>query len=542
MFPRLWSRKAPGARRAPQAGSRPRPTRRLSLEPLEDRCLLSGDVVLRWNELVLQAAQHSPPSRVPVTRNLALVHVAIYDAVNAIDRSYAPYFAQVHASRGASEEAAAAQAAHDTAVVLYPSQQAAFDAELAADLAGIPPGLAGQGSDIGRSVAQQILALRSNDGAGALVVYTPPNQDPGQWQPTPPDFTPAINAHVPLIPPFALTSSSQFRAPPPPALTSPEYAADFNEVKALGSLNSAVRTTDQTQVAFLWRLPLTNIQVWNRVAQDVAAAQGNTLVQNARLFALLDMAMNDALEGSFESKYQYALWRPITAIRRADEDGNADTQADPNWMTLHPTTPAFPTYPSNAGAEGGSASTLLASFFGTDHIAFQVHWDAYGFPGVTRSYTGFGAAAAEEGRSRVYGGIHFSFDVTAGQELSRHVADYVFANWLRPRDNPSSFRGEGPAAGGAGLAPALLSAPFGSGGAFQVGPSGPGGSSLAASLPPEGSPSLGLSGIGGEPARSNVVTVPPAVRTAEPNPLAADLDGGLFAAAPWADLALGPRA
>src|SRR5262249_8925130 len=157
-----------------------------------------------------------------------------------------------------------------------------------------------QGIEIGQAVAQQILDLRSNDGAGALVTYTPPNQDPGQWQPTPPDFTPATNAQFPFITPFAVLSSSQFRAPPPPALDSPEYAAGFNEVKAIGSLNSAVRTDDQTQVGLLWRLPLTNVQVWNRIAQDMASAQGLTLEQTARLFALLDMAQNDALENSFE--------------------------------------------------------------------------------------------------------------------------------------------------------------------------------------------------------------------------------------------------
>jgi hypothetical protein len=432
MFAQLWRG---AAARNQHARKRSRAGRacHLRLEPLEDRCLLSGNVVTRWNELLLEAAQTAPPSRVPVFRNLALASVAMYDAVNAIDRSYAPYFADVHASRGASEEAAAAQAGHDTAVVLYPQQQAAFDAELAADLAGIPPGQAKQGIEIGQAVAQQILALRSQDGAGAVIPYTPPNQDPGQWQPTAPDFTPATTAHIPLITPFAVTSSSQFAPPPPPALTSPEYAASFNEVKALGSRNSTIRTPDQTQVAFLWRLPLTNIQVWNRIAQDMATSQGLTLEQTARLFALLDMTQSDGLETSYAGKYHYTLWRPITAIRDPrSSDINPDTQSDPTWMTLHPTTPAFPTYPSNAATEGGTGATILASFFGTDQIPFQIHWDAYGFPGVTRSYSGFWDAATEEGRSRVYGGIHFTFDVTAGHELARQVGDYIFARFLLP--------------------------------------------------------------------------------------------------------------
>jgi hypothetical protein len=403
------------------------------VEPLEERCLLSGNVVARWNELLLEAAQTAPPSRVPVFRNLALEAVAVYDAVNAIDRSYAPYYARVPASRGASEDAAAAQAAHDTLVVLYPQQQAAFDEELAADLAGIPPGRAAQGVAIGQAVAQQILALRSNDGAGAVVPYTPPNQDPGQWQPTPPDFSPATTAHIPLMTTFAVSNPSQFAPAPPPALTSQEYADNFNEVKALGSLNSTIRTPDQTQVAFLWRLPLTNFQVWNRLAQDMATSHGLTLEQTARLFALMDMTESDGLSTSFTAKYHYALWRPITAIRDPRSDLiNPATQSDPTWTTLHPTTPAFPTYPSNAGAEGGTSAAILDAFFGTDAIPFQVHWDAYGFPGVTRSYSGFWDAANEEGRSRVYGGIHFTFDVTAGHEIGRQVGAYIFSNFLLP--------------------------------------------------------------------------------------------------------------
>jgi hypothetical protein len=406
---------------------------RLCVEPLDDRCLLSSNVVLHWNEILLQSLASQPP-RVPLARNLALVHVAMFDAVNAIDRSYEPYAAHVHASRGASQEAAAAQAAHDTLAALYPPRVAVFDAALAEDLAGIPPGLARQGVEIGQEVARQILALRSNDGASAIMSYTPPNNDPGEWQPTPPDFSPAGNVHVPFITPFAVTSSSQFRPPPPPALTSPEYAAALNEVKALGSATSSTRTPDQTQVALLWRLPLTNHQVWNRIAQDVAEARHTCLAESARLFALMDMALNDGLETSNESKYQYVLWRPVTAIRRAEEDGNPATEADPAWTTLHPTTPPYPAYASNASAIGAACATVLAGVFGGDGVPFDVHWDGYGFPGVTRSYAGFWAAADEMARSRVYGGIHFTFDCVAGQDIGKDVGHYVMDHFLLPRD------------------------------------------------------------------------------------------------------------
>ena len=399
------------------------------LEALENRCLFSGDVVFRWNELLLQSLSSQPP-RVPLARNLALVHVAMFDAVNAIDRSYTPYAADVHASRGASAEAAAAQAARDTLVALYPSRQAIFDAALAEALAEIPPGRARQGIDIGSEVARQILDLRGNDGASAIMNYTPPNAEPGQWQPTPPNFLPASNVHVSHITPFAVQSSSQFRPGPHPALTSAEYAAALNEVKSLGSATNSTRTADQTLVAELWRLPLTNHVVWNRVAQDMADAHDLSLTDSARLFALMNMAINDGLQTSNGSKFHYALWRPITAIRRAGEDGNPATEGDPTWMTLHPTTPQYPSYAGNASTIGAASATVLASVFGGDDIAFDVDWGTYGFAGVTRSYPGFWAAADEMADSRVYGGIHFRFDNEAGQQVGAEVAEYVMDHVL----------------------------------------------------------------------------------------------------------------
>src|SRR5262245_11548467 len=180
------------------------------VERLEDRSVPSANVIAHWNEVLLQSLPSQPP-RVPLARNLALVHVAMFDAVNAIDRSYEPYAAEVQASHGASLEAAAAQAAHDTLSVLYPTRQAVFDAALAEDLVGIPPGRRQQGVAVGHEVAQQILALRADDGASAIMTYTPPNTNPGQWQPTPPDFSAAANVHVPFITPFAVDSSAQFR-------------------------------------------------------------------------------------------------------------------------------------------------------------------------------------------------------------------------------------------------------------------------------------------------------------------------------------------
>ena len=414
------------------------------VEPLEARALMAGDVVLHWNEVLLQSLPSQPP-RVPLSRNMAMVHLAIFDAVNAIDRSYEPYHANVHASRGASMEAAAAQAAHDTLSALYPTRQAIYDAELAEDLAGIAPGKARQGVAIGKEVARQVLALRANDGASAAVSYTPPNNNPGQWQPTPPDNSAATSAHVPLVTPFATESPSQFRPIPPPALTSAEYAAAFNETKALGARTGSTRTPDQTLVAGLWRLPLTNHQVWNHVAQDVSDDRGLSITENARLFALLNMGLHDGLQTSFASKFHYGLWRPVTAIQRADEDGNPATTADPNWMTLHPSTPPYPTYAGNAATIGATMATVLSNFFG-DEVPIEIDWSPYGVSNTTRSYDSAWDAAVEQGWSRVYGGIHFNFDSVAGQQIGTGVGDYVTGNFLTPRGTHRSFNAGPPPA------------------------------------------------------------------------------------------------
>ena len=422
---------------------RPRKPSPLHVELLEDRSVPSASsVVLQWNELLQQSLTTTPLLQPLATRNMALVHAAVFDAVNAIDQSYEPYAANVHASRGASKEAAAAQAAHDTLVALYPSRRAVFDAALAENLAGIPPGRARQGIEIGKEVARQILELRSTDGALTPGSYTPPNSDPGQWQPTWPNRAPAAGAHIPAMTPFALNSNEQFRPAAPPALTSVEYAATVNEAKVLGARDAETsdrdgdgvpdRTADQTQVGLIWQSPVPHFQVWNRVAQDVAARQDAPIVETARAFALLNVAMNDGLQTSFASKYFYGLWRPVDAIRLAGEDGNDATEAEADWTPLHSATPPYPTYAGNAATLGASAATVLANAFGGDAIPFQIDWGAYGFPGVTRSYSGFWDAADEAARSRVYGGIHFTIDSVAGQGIGVNVANFVIDTRLSP--------------------------------------------------------------------------------------------------------------
>src|SRR5207247_922781 len=289
-----------------------------------------------------------------------------------------------------------------------PSQANTFDAALAADLVGIPPGLARQGTEVGHEVAQQILTWRSTDGSTAVVPYTP-GTNPGDWQPTPPAFLPALAPQWPYVTPFAMSAGSQFRPGPPPALDSAAYAAAFNEVKDLGRADSTTRTDEQTQIAKFWNDGLGTafaMGYWNRIAEQVATDQGLSLVQDARLFALLNIAEADAHISCWDAKYAYNLWRPVTAVRAADTDGNPDTEADANWSPLL-TTPNFPSYTSAHSTLSAAAAGVLTELFG-DSYHFTV--GSEGLPGVTRSFDSFEAAAQEAGRSRIYGGIHYQFD------------------------------------------------------------------------------------------------------------------------------------
>jgi hypothetical protein len=432
MLTRLWHR--PGARdpRAPRGRNRSRPACRLSLEPLEDRCLLSGDVVLDWNRTLLDAVGEARTPAPLAARNLAIVHAAIYDAVNAIDRAYQPYFVDATAPPTTSREAAAAVAAYRTLVTLYPAQTARFDRALTESLAGIPVGTPLiDGIALGRSVADAILEWRSTDDSDRVVAYVP-GTDPGDWQPTPPAFLPPLLPQWGSVTPFTLTSGDQFRPEGPPALTSREYTAAFNEVKELGAANSAIRSAEGTEIALFWADP--SPSHWNQIAAGVSEARGLTLSENARLFALLNLAGADAYIACFEAKYTYDFWRPVTAIRAAGSDGNPDTVADPTWTPLL-ATPAHPSYSSGHSTFGAAAATALAGFFGTDDIAFTS--TTTDLPGVTRSYASFWAAAHENARSRLLGGIHWTFDNLDGLSAGRALGDYVVSNFLLPVPAPA---------------------------------------------------------------------------------------------------------
>ena len=400
-----------------------------------DANLPGENVVFQWNR-VLQDTIRTPgqqPATIFAVRSFAMMHAAMFDAVNSIDGSYTPYLIEVPINARASREAAAAKAAHDVLLALYPTRQAIYASELSDSLVGISGIRLSEGIRIGEVVAARLLMVRANDGWNAPQTPYVLSLAPGNWQPTPPNLPVAGFTQFPTVLPFAITSASRFTPNPPPALTSAEYAADLNEVKAIGSATSTTRTADQTRVAQLWNgvnTTTTIFFVWNNVARTVAISRNTSTLENARLFALMNIAYHDALQTTMASKYEYGLWRPVTAIRRADEDNNPNTEPDAAWLALL-INPPYPTYAGNHAAIGTSQATILALFFGRDDIRYQHTWEGAG--GATRSYAGFNAMANEEERSRVYGGIHFTFDQVAGQSAGRNVANYVFLNIMNQR-------------------------------------------------------------------------------------------------------------
>lgn len=392
-----------------------------------------ADVVLQWNEtalLTIKTERTDPPL---AARNLAMMHVAMFDAVNAISRSHKPFRWTAEVSPRASAEAAAAVAAHRVLIDLYPRQTEGLRAALDSSLAPLPADDARtEGIMLGERVAEKLLAWRLQDGAWAKVDYRV-DLSPGKWQPTPPDHLPPLKPHWPAMTCFCMTRGDQFRAVGPPKLTSTEYTASLKQVKALGGVDSTVRTPEQTQIALFWADgvgTVTPVGHWNRIAQGVAQERGVTMLDNARLFALLNLALADAAIVCWDNKYVYNFWRPVTGIRQADRDGNPDTAPDPNWTSLIKT-PPFPSYTSGHSTFSASAAAVLANFFGDDRIRFRTDCDD--LPGVTRSFDSFSAAALEAGWSRIYGGIHWDFDNYDGLATGRDLGYFVSRNFLQPR-------------------------------------------------------------------------------------------------------------
>ena len=419
------------------------------VETLEARTLMAADMVLEWNAAAVEAtrvAKLSPPVQ---TRALAMVQGAVFDAVNGIERGFAPYLVDQHTARWASAEAAAATAAHDVLVGLLPTQQATLDTALTSSLAKVPDGRAEDaGVAFGKLVAHRMLAERADDGSTDVVTYVP-GTDPDDWQPTPPGFAAPLTPQWATLQTFAINSPNQFRPGPPPAINSPEFTAAFNEVKAIGKSDSTTRTAEQTEIARYWAGPSGTVQPpghWNRIAREVGEAQGNTLAENARMLALLDISMADALIASWDAKFAYNYVRPVTAINNGDSDPNPDTAGDAAWLPLL-TTPGHPSYMSAHSSISSAAATALGNFFGTDAIPFSDTAELTpGGTQVTRSFDGFSDAAQEAGVSRIYGGIHWSFDNQAGLQTGHSVGEFIADHLLQPRGN-SGHDGDFPGAG-----------------------------------------------------------------------------------------------
>lgn len=396
----------------------------------------NGEVIIDWNQRAQQLIGGPPFSQV---RQYAMVHVAMADAVVAIEGQYEPFRVLTSASSGASSEAAAAQAAHDVLVFLIPGATADLDAALAQTLAPIPPGRRWAGVRVGKKVAAQVMAWRQSDGFANANPQPPAflsSALPGIWQQT--ASGPAQFSKFGDVEPFGVLTPTQFLPIPQPQLESAEYAADFNEVKEKGPLTGSTRLPEETRSAQVWAGvgAFANVtsafRIWSNVAGEVAEADSLSLVQTARLFALLTTSIHDSLQTSQTSKFVYRLWRPETAIAHADIDDNSGTTAQAGWVPLL-TTPPYPSHASNMACIGAGSARMLANVFGTDTKSFTATWYSATSTVVhSQPYNSFWSLAVDEGNSRIWGGIHFRFEITASQTSCSDLADYIFANRMQP--------------------------------------------------------------------------------------------------------------
>ena len=393
----------------------------------------AADEVLDWNGVLRNAlvVANTPGALQP--RLAAIVHGAMFDALNGIERRFTPFHVEGEAPHGASRRAAVVYAAYTTLVGLFPAQAMAFADALEVSLADISPGKAidhsksiQRGRVWGERVANEILAWRNSDGFNSPAPPYVGRLEVGKWRPTPPNFAPGLAPTLASTLTFVIPNSSTFRPIGPPPLTSAEYAENVEEVKRVGELQSLVRTADQTEGARFWAGSA--VLFWNRAAETAAMGRHTTLSENARLFAVLNAAMADAIITCWDSKYFYELWRPITAIQLADTDGNAATQAQPGWTPLI-ATPPYPEYFSGHQSSDRSAAVILTAYFGN---TVAVDGTSETLPGVHRQWENFTAAADEAFLARIWSGIHFRFAMEASSEMSAAIAEYVLEHGLQP--------------------------------------------------------------------------------------------------------------
>jgi membrane-associated phospholipid phosphatase len=408
--------------------------------------LTEGDAVTAWIDTMIEVVKADIANVGMASRTLAMVSGAVYDAVNDIDHTGSVFKFDVQAPAGASASAAASEAAYTVLSALDPVMDPLLEVRMAQSLAAVPSASAAlAGVTVGRQVGDDMLAWRANDGSAVNVPYVV-GTAPGQWRPTWPTYQAAWGPEWGQVATFAITKpASAFLAPPPPALNSPEYAADLKQVESLGALHSTTRTPAETQTGIFWSYdtPATGTPPvhYDQIAMTIALQEHNSLDQDARLFGLVNLAMGDAGIAAWDTKYTYDRWRPITAIQLANTDGNRATVADPSWTPLgspgdpgQPNfTPPFPSYVSGHATFGAALFTILTDFYGTNKLNFTLTSDLT--PGVTRSFTSFSQASYQNAISRIYLGIHFWFDETAGMKMGTQIANNVFANVLTTRSS-----------------------------------------------------------------------------------------------------------
>jgi hypothetical protein len=393
---------------------------------------IRADVVTDWNMLMIEAIRVDNSAPPLGSRNLAILHTAMYDAVNSIEPTHAPYKFKLEATPGASPEAAAAGAAYAICKSLYRSFNARAHALFSQFHArSIHDARYTNGIAVGNRIAELTLRSRENDGANTQVPYIP-STEPGQWRRTPPTFRAPLSPHWGRLKPFGIRAVDPFMPPPPPSLESPEYAEAVNELKALGGKKSSLRSDEQAEIATFWsdfNYTSTPPGHWQSIAQEIVQERQISLSDSARLFALLSIAQADSAIVCWEAKYRYNFWRPVTAIQRADQDNNDRTERDTAWIPLLDT-PPFPSYVSGHSIFSKASAEILTRFFGKDEMEFDAKSDS--MPGVVRKFQSFASCADEIGTSRVYGGIHFGFDNVQGKECGRKIGQYIAENLLLP--------------------------------------------------------------------------------------------------------------
>ena len=400
-----------------------------------------ADAVVDWNIITGQTIPFAARPGGSPGLDYAMVHAAIYDAVQAIDGRFEPYAVEIQGASG-SPAAATAKAAHDVLVNRFPTQTASLDATYHAYLASHGLAENDPGVSVGQQTAAVIIALRANDGSWPAVpeVFNG-GTDLGDWRPTPPAFAPMAVPWLGTVTPFTLDDPAQFRPhQAPPDLSSRKYAEAYNEVKALGASVNSSRTPEQTDIAYFFADNA--FLYWNRAVQSLANTYLDNIGDSARLFALVNMAMADGAITAWDSKKYFNFWRPITAIQQGDNDGNPLTTGDPAWLPLI-ANPPYPDYTSGANSLSGAATRMLANFFGTDEVPFSLTSNTPQAIQKTRNYGRFSDAAEDVVNARIYLGIHFRFADTVAREQGRLIADWAFEHILRPLNDGDDDNGHG---------------------------------------------------------------------------------------------------